>query len=526
MKGLALAVALVALSIGATSGTASAQPRGFDPDAVYAVPLADSARRGPDDALLTIVEFSDFGCRYCIRAQHTLEQLERLYPGQVRWVFRHFPLDEDEGTLAAEAAVAATNQGKFWPMHDRLFAVRGQVDRAAVELYAAELGLDLTRFRHDLDSGAARKVVLRDWQDGVRLGISGTPAFFVNGRALHGARPLAAFSRVVIQELKRARDAAAARPADLYSALVADGRTTADIEDPEPEPIELDPMQIYRIGLGLPGHAAGPADALVTVVVFSDFECPYCARMVPTIHRLRKERPDVRVVYRHMPLTSHDGADLAAEAAVVAGRAGKFWAFHDQIFAKMGTPLTRAVVLDAGKAVGLDRKELAAALDDHRYRDLVLAEAGAAGALGASGTPTLFVNGMPIAGAVPYEQLSLVIDAQLVAARDLVARGVPQEDVYGVIGLAAGASETGDPRRLPRPTSFGHIEMGPVEREAAIVSACRAGEGDEAKALAQAGGGARARAVCGDLGVDLPAAPPPRAPRKTPAPSPDPAGTR
>ncbi|KAB2890821.1 MAG: thioredoxin domain-containing protein, partial [Kofleriaceae bacterium] len=170
VKGTALAVALVVsvLTGGLASGTAHAQPRGFDPDAVYAVPLADSERRGPDDALLTIVEFSDFGCRFCVRAQHTLEQVERLYPGQVRWVFRHFPLDEDEGTLAAEAAVAAANQGRFWPMHDRLFAVRGQVDRAAVELYAAELGLDLTRFRHDLDSGAAKKVVLRDWQDGVR----------------------------------------------------------------------------------------------------------------------------------------------------------------------------------------------------------------------------------------------------------------------------------------------------------------------------------------------------------------------
>lgn len=507
MKGLALAVLLL------LCGVASAGPRGFDPEAIYQVPLADSERRGPDDALLTIVEFSDFSCRYCIRAQLVLEQVERLYPGQVRWVFRHFPLDEAEGTLAAEAAVAAANQGKFWPMHDRLFAVRGMVDRAAVELYAAELGLDLTRFRHDLDSGEAKKVAMRDWQDGVRLGISGTPAFFVNGRALHGARPLSAFARVLGQELVRAREGLAKKPGDLYAALVADGRTTADVDDPEPEIVELDPMTVYRIGLGLPGHGAGPSDALVTVVVFSDFECPYCARMVPTLAKLRKERPDVRVVFRHMPLAGHPGADLAAEAAVVAGRAGKFWAFHDQVFRMIGSPLTRAALLEAGKAVGLDRAELAAALDDHRYRDLVLAEGGAAGALGANGTPTLFVNGMPVPGAVPYEQLTLIVDAQLVAARDLVARGVPQEDVYGVIGLAAGAAETGDPRRLPRPTSFGHIEMGPLERDAAIVSACRAGDDDEAKSLAGGGGGGdRARAVCGDLGVDLPAAPPPKKP--------------
>ncbi|HUQ07334.1 MAG TPA: thioredoxin domain-containing protein [Kofleriaceae bacterium] len=518
MKALLLGAAALLTMLVSAAGTARAQARGYDPEAVYSVPIADSQRRGPDDALLTIVEFSDFSCRFCIRSQIVLEQVERLYPGQVRWVFRHFPLDEAEGTLAAEAAVAASNQGKFWPMHDRLFAVRGNVDRAAVELYASELGLDLVRFRADLDSGDAKKVVLRDWKDGVRLGISGTPAFFVNGRALHGARPLSAFNRVIAQELGRAREALAKKPGDLYAALVAEGRTTADVEDPEPEVIELDPSTIYRIGLGLPGHAAGPSDALVTVVVFSDFECPYCARMVPTLARLRKERPDVRIVYRHMPLSGHPGADLAAEAAVVAGRAGKFWAFHDQVFKQIGTPLTRGVLLDAGKAAGLDRAELAAALDDHRYRDLVLSEGGSANALGATGTPTLFINGMPIPGAVPYEQLTLVIDAQLVAARDLVARGVPQQDVYGVIGIAASAAETGDPRRLPRPNSFGHIEMGPLERDAAIVSACRAGDDDEAKALAgSSGGGARAREVCGDFGVDLPAAAPPK-PRKKTAP--------
>ena len=497
--GLALLGLLVA------AAPAAAQPRGFDPDAIYAVPLGDSPRRGPDDALLTVVEFSDFSCRYCIRAQHTLEQLERLYPGQIRWVFRHFPLDEDDGTLAAEAAVAAAQQGAFWPMHDRLFAVRGQVDRAAVELYATELGLDLAHFRADLDSGMARDTVLRDWKDGLRLGISGTPAFFVNGRALNGARPVADFVAVVTGELTRARTAAAAaRPPDIYAALTAGGRTVADMADTDPPSVELDPARSYRIGLGLPGHAAGPDDALVTVVAWSDFECPYCARLVPTLARLRRERPDVRVIHRHLPLAGHAGADLAAEAAVVAGRAGKFWAFHDRVFARMGTPLTRDVLLEIGADAGLDRAELAAALDDHRYRDLVLAEGAAASALGATGTPTMFVNGRPVAGAVPYDQLVLVIDAQLIAARELVARGVPAEDVYGVIGLAAERAEPGDPRRMPRPTSFGHIEMGPIDRDAAIVSACRAGDDDDDRALAGAHGSGRARAVCADLGVDLP----------------------
>ena len=517
MKAGIASAALVIGAVAAATGLARADARGFDPEAVYAVPIGDSPRRGPDDALVTIVEFSDYSCRFCVRAQGVLEQVERLYPGQVRWVFRNFPLDENEGTLASEAAVAAGNQGRFWPMHDRMFAVRGLVDRATVELHAAQLGLDLARFRADLDSGVAKQVVLQDWKDGVRLGISGTPAFFINGRAIHGARPLSAFARVVGEELIRARAVAASRPPDLYAALVAEGQTTADVSDPEPSIVELDPSRVYRIGLGLPGHSAGPDAALVTVVVFSDFECPYCARLAPSLARLRKARPDVRVVHRHMPLVGHPGADLAAEAAVVAGRAGKFWAFHDQVFKLMGAPLTRAALLDAGKAAGLDRAELTAALDDHRYRDVVMAEAAAVGALGATGTPTMFINGMPVMGAVAYEQLELIVDAQLLAARELLGRGVPAQDVYGVIGLTADAAETGDPRRLPRPTSFGHIEMGPLERDAAIVSACRAGDDAEARELAGGSGGQRARAVCGDLGVDLPV-PPPKKPTPTPTP--------
>jgi protein-disulfide isomerase len=495
---------------------AAAQPRGFDPDAIYSVPLGDASdggRRGPVDALVTIVEFSDFTCRFCIRSQLVLEQLERLYPGQIRWIFRHYPLDEDDGTLPAEAAVAAGNQGRFWPMHDRLFAVGGRVDRAAVELYATQLGLDLARFRNDLDSGLARAAVMRDWRDGLRLGISGTPAFFINGRAVHGARSLAAFADVVAEEMTRAREMAKTSPQNLYAALTAGGRTIADVEEAEPETIELDPARVYRVGLGLPGHTEGPADALVTVVAWSDYECPYCARLVPTLERLRKERPDVRIIHRHMPLSGHPGADLAAEAAVVAGRAGKFWAFHTEVFRRIGTPLTREVLLDAARSAGVDRDAVAAALDDHRHRELVLAEGAAAFALGAGGTPTLFVNGRAFGGAIPYDQLLLIIDAQLIAARELVARGVPPQDVYGVIGLSADTAETGDPRRLPRPTTV-HIEMGPIERDAAIVSACRAGDGDEARDLAGGSGSGRARAVCADLGVDLPAAAPPKKPKK------------
>ena len=490
-------------------GGAAGGPPTFDPAAVYAVPLGDAPARGPADALITIVEFSDFACPYCNRAQTTLEQIERLYPGQVRWVFRHHPLDP-ELTLAAEAAAAAGLQGRFWPMHDRLFAVHGQVDRAAVELHASQLGLDVARFRADLDSGRAKAVVDRDVADGDRLGMTGTPSFFVNGRPVVGARGLATFGLLLEEELARARKVAAAHPpahaGDLYAALIADGPARADVIAPALRKRTLEPDGVYRVGLGLPGHVDGPDDALVTIVVWSDYACPYCARLEPSLARLRRERPaEVRVVLRHLPLPGHAGADLAAEVAVEAARAGKLWALHPRVFA--AETLTRDALVRLAAQAGVERAQVEAALADHRNRDMVMADGAAGSALGITGTPTMFVNGQPLVGAVPYEQLLTIVDAKIAGARALVAQGVPARDVYDFVTRSATAEEVGDPRALPRSTSIAAFELGPADREAAILAACQARDGEGARALA---GGLRAarlpgtRALCRDRGVELP----------------------
>jgi len=501
-----LRAVLISLAL-ATLGVASAAASpGFDPDAIYDVPLDDAARRGPDDALVTIVEFSDFACGYCNRMQPVLQQLERLYPGQLRWVFRTLPLDEDEGTLASEAAIAAGHQGRFWPMHDKLFAVAGRVDRAAVELFAAELGLDLARFRAELDTGAARAVVGRELALGKRLGLTGTPAFFINGRAIPGARVLSGFLEIVGEELIRAR--AAAIVGDPYPALIAGGHPRADSDKPDRDGLELSSTKTYRVGLGLPGHRLGPDDAAVTIVMWSDFLCPYCASEAPVLERLRREHPqDVRLVYRHYPLPMHPGADLAAEAAVEAGAQGKFWAFHDALFeAGAAGPITRAVLLDRASAVGLDVAAMAAALDERRHRDAVLADAAAAQSVGAGGTPTLFINGAALPGMTDHDTLALRVEAELAHARDLVARGVPAADVYGVISLGAEVVEAGDPRRLPRSGGV-RIEPGAVERATMVRAACRAGDRDDAVALAarlKAPSRDAVRATCSDRGIDLP----------------------
>jgi protein-disulfide isomerase len=476
----------------------------FDPAAVYKVSLGDSPQRGPDDAPITIVEWSDFACRFCNRVNPTLEQVDRLYPGKLRWVYRQFPLDPDN-TLAAEASLAAGAQGRFWPMHDRLFAVHGLVDRASVELYATDLGLDLNRFRGDLDAGTFRDQVAADEQDALALGVTGTPTFFINGRPVHGNAPLRDFTQTIDEELARASKVTGA---DRYQQLVAGGHPVADAPPgTEPPAFQLDPMTIYSVGLGLPGHDLGKPDALVTIVLWSDFECPFCARNAPNLLRARQEYGDkLRIIYRHMPLAMHKHAEMAAEAGAEAAHQGKFWAFADYVFANK-VELDRDGLLAIAKAVGMDDRALAAALDDRRWRAAVLADSAAGSIAGVTGTPTMFVNGMPIPGAASWDRMKLVIDARMADALQLVAHGVDPRDVYGVVMAAAQDGEKADPGRMPGAGSTTALELGPIERETAVEAACRGRDADRADKLAGKLAGDRraaAASVCESYGVDLP----------------------
>jgi protein-disulfide isomerase len=219
----------------------------FDPKTVYKVPRGASPAEGPADAPITIVDWSDYACGYCNRAQPTLDRLARLYPGQLRWVHRWLPLDDDN-LIAAEAALAAAAQGKLRPMHERLYGAYGHVDRADVELIAQQLGLDMIRFRAELDAGTYRAQIVADAADARALGVSGTPAFFINGRPIHGNRQLKTFVDIVDEELLRASTMRAAHPVDLYEALTASGKVAADTaSDPADEPGDLVPSKLYKV---------------------------------------------------------------------------------------------------------------------------------------------------------------------------------------------------------------------------------------------------------------------------------------
>jgi protein-disulfide isomerase len=171
------------------------------------VSVDDDAVKGDSDAPVTIIEFSDFECPFCTRFyQNTLSQIDEKYikTGKVKFVYRDFPLNiHANAQKAGEAAECAGEQGKFWEMHDKLFddGVSGGVD--SFKQYASDLGLDTTKFNECLDSDKMASEVQKDFSDGSAAGVSGTPAFFINGIFISGAQPFEAFEQVIEAELAK-----------------------------------------------------------------------------------------------------------------------------------------------------------------------------------------------------------------------------------------------------------------------------------------------------------------------------------
>ncbi len=190
---------------------ASARASGPNPERAYELPVGGSPVKGPEHAPVTIVEFSDYQCPFCARSEGLVQQALAAYPTQVRLAFKHYPLTSihPQAMDAALAAVAAQRQGRFWEMHEKLFANQRALGRDQLLQYARELGLDLPRFEADLASPEVKAQVTADIQLARRAGVRGTPTIFVNGRLLQN-RSLEGFKELIEPQLKAA---AAATPA-------------------------------------------------------------------------------------------------------------------------------------------------------------------------------------------------------------------------------------------------------------------------------------------------------------------------
>ena len=186
---------------GRPSANAPAVP---DPNKRYNIELGGAPIRGGKDAQITIVEFSDFQCPFCSRVGPTLAQINQTYGDKVRVSFKHLPLRIHPDAPAAHAAAeSAHRQGKFWEMHDKIFANQRELKPEKFKEYAKESGLDVAKFDKDVASPDVKKKIDADSQEADKLGVSGTPAFFINGRYLSGAQPFEAFKKMIDEELAK-----------------------------------------------------------------------------------------------------------------------------------------------------------------------------------------------------------------------------------------------------------------------------------------------------------------------------------
>lgn len=171
----------------------------------YDIPISDNdPTKGPDDAPVTIIEYSDFECPFCQR--HALEvapQLLSNYDGQIRYVFKDFPLESihPEATPAAAAALCAHDQGAFWDFHDMLFNTELAFGQETYLAFAEELALDIDVFTQCVEEDRYVEEVLSDFEFAARLGVRSTPTFFINGIAVVGAQPYEVFAQVIDSEL-------------------------------------------------------------------------------------------------------------------------------------------------------------------------------------------------------------------------------------------------------------------------------------------------------------------------------------
>lgn len=383
---------------------------------VHLVPVGDSPVRGKDTALVTLVMFSDYQCPFCRRVTPTIEKLAAQYGDKLRVVWKDNPLPfhpraEPAAALAREAR-AQKGDAAFWQANDRLLAGEAALDDASLEAVAADLQLNVAAAKRAIASRKHAAKIEADVELADDLGANGTPHFFINGRRLIGAQPIEKFQAIIDEEIAKAE------------AMVVAGTQRAGVYDaiqkqavpPEPPPrVSVPPPSREHPGKGA---AAGK----VVIQMFSDFQCPYCARGAATVDELLKAFPGkVRVVFRHLPLPFHPEAQLAAEAAMEAmaqqGPAG-FWKMHDRLFKdNAASNLDRAALEQHAASLGLNAARFTRALDERTHRAAVEADMQVAKSAGITGTPGFVINGYLVSGAQPLAKFKKVVRRALAEAK-------------------------------------------------------------------------------------------------------------
>ncbi len=405
---------------------------------------------GPATAKVTIIQISDFQCPYCSRTFVTMQELRKIYGDELRFVFVNLPLPFHQNAQpAAVAAMAAHQQGKFWEMQEKLFQHFGALSEANYTVWAQELHLDMTQVAKDLEDPQTAARVDRDAAVAAALNVRGTPGFFVNGVLVAGAQPLATFKEVIDAQLTQANDllkAGATLGADLHAkALKANNPALADnilrlvfghdtppedVAPPEPAKPARDDKTLWRVTVRGDEPFVGPADALVTLVEFVDYQCPFCGKYNQELMAFQKAHAgQVRIVFKNFPLSFHANAQGAAEVAMCAHAQGKYAAVAEHIYANQGS-LEIAALEPAVVALGVASGPLAACLRQHKAAKAIDLDKDEAAKVAVTGTPSLYFQGRKLVNGRGTEVLEALLTEELPKAEALIQQGIPAKQVY------------------------------------------------------------------------------------------------
>jgi protein-disulfide isomerase len=279
--------------------------------------------------------------------------------------------------FAHRASLAAGDQGRFWEMHDVLFRNQSKATKPGVLEFAGQLGLDMARFQADLESNRFDARLQRDKEEGDRLGVDGTPTFFINGVRLVGARPASDFGQIIDRQLAAAT---AATPA-------------------------------YRDAVA--SRTLGAADAKVTIVWFGDLRNPLNAEASQLMRQIATAyEQSVRIVFKNSPLRNRSESVLMYDAALAAGAQGRFWEMEDLLSGDQSINSLTALT-GLARELGLDVSRFESNVSDRTFRTVSTSDLEDGERLGVHGTPTFFINDERVDGLVTFDELNTVVERHL-----------------------------------------------------------------------------------------------------------------
>jgi len=396
---------------------------------------------GEPDAPVTVVVFTDLQCPFCGRVEPTLDQIRQTYgPKKVRIVHLHAPLPFHEhaypAALAATTVQALGGSAAFYRFIGLVFQNQRDLSDENLANWAVASGVSAAAFREGLANPRNKDKVEADKALAKRLGVTGTPAFRINGTTLVGAQPYEKFAEVIDQQIAEAAKlvAAGTRASDVYVSLANRNAELVPLQPERPsKPPAEDDNTVWQVPVLADDPVLGNATAPVTIVVFSDFECPFCRRVEATLKQLREHyKNDLRIVWKDNPLPFHPQAGPAAALGrLVLARRGNaaFWTIHDRLF-DAEPKLTREVLTKLAEEYRIPWHDVESAVEKGRIKERLEASQDLASDLEARGTPHFFINGIRLSGAQPYEHFVGRIDAELSRAKALLARGVPGARLY------------------------------------------------------------------------------------------------